>query len=235
MEEPTASAHFLFPTVVYRNLIPNRQKHIAKFLEKLDEYKFDTSNSTITGEYAGKVNIHHDKEFEQFFNDLKVELINYFGVLGVRTDLFDFYVAKAWLSIIDEDKTMNAHTHSESHISFVFYINVPKNSHAIWFMNQHMPNEFFAGLMNNERPNHTELMISEINPANQESDYFVPEQGMLLLFPGKLPHFVAKSPVASGPQEGTRICLAGDINIHLKPGLNNFEAGRMAVDFMRKL
>lgn len=235
MGQPTATAHFLFPTVVYRNILKNKDKHVVTFKNNLDDYKFDTSDSTITGEYAGKVNVHHDEKFKHFFHDLRLELFEYLNVLGVRTDIFDFYVTKAWLSIIDQDKTMNTHAHSESHVSFVFYIDVPKNSNAIWFMNQHMPNELFEGLMDNTRPNHTELMVSEINVTNQGSVYFNPEPGMLLLFPSKVPHGVGPSPDSSGPQEGTRIALAGDINLYLKPGLNNFESGRIAVDFMRKL
>ena len=235
-EKPTATAHFLFPTVVYRDTVKDHESIDRTFRENLSSYEFDVSNDIVTGEYAGKIDLHHNPIFAPFFAALKKAVGEYLDILGVNEDLFDTYVTKTWLSVIEKpDQNIRSHSHSMSDISFVYYLEIPKNAQALWFVNNHRPNELFEGMMDHYRPRHDITMLKEVNVANQNLTYFNPEPGMLILFPGKLMHYTDDSPDAYGPMLGRRVALAGDINLYLKPGLNNFESGRIAVDFMRKL
>lgn len=221
---------FLFPTVIYRNFL-DKDKYTENFKNHLDQFDFTSTNEVLTGEILGKSAIHHMDIFKPFYEDIALNARNYIDTLGVNDKMFDTYVTKSWLSIIDkQDYHMKFHSHTVADISFVYYHQVPENSDAICFSNMNLPNALFADMLNRERPNN---FVYKDNPANFNSFFLVPEEGMLVMFPGKLSHGTIPHP-SGKPQQGKRVAVVGDINLYLKPGLTGYETGRVSFDYMRK-
>lgn len=221
---------FLFPTAIYKNKL-NKDVFRKMFAGHLNDYDFVSTDDVLTGEILGKSNIHHIDQFKQFYQTISFNAKLYVQALGVDSNMFDPYITKSWLSIIDkQDYHMKFHSHTVADISFVYYLDVPENPDAICFNNTTLPNSLFPDMLNQERKNH---FVKQLNPANFNSFYLVPEEGMLVMFPGKQVHGTIPHP-SGNPQKGKRVAIVGDINLYLKPGLNEYETGRISIDHMRK-
>ena len=221
---------YLFPTIIYRNYL-DASVYKEMFNNKLDQYDFVSTDDVLTGEILGRSDIHHVDQFKPFYQEITINAYQYLNALGVDYELFDLYVTKSWLSIIDKpDYHMKSHSHTVSDISFVYYLNVPENADAISFSNMNLPNALFHDLLNQERPNN---FVKQVLPSNFNSFFIVPTEGTLIMFPGKQVHGTVPNP--SGlPQSGKRVAIVGDINLYLKPGLTGYESGRVAIEHMRK-
>lgn len=223
----------LFPTTVYAEVLDDHGYYDQLFLNNLDPYIFRNDNDVMTGEILGKVSMHHDLNFSDFYSTLAIKVRNYLNLMGVKEELFDIYITKTWLSVIDsDDYHMRVHSHTVSDISFVYYIQVPDDADVISFKHPHESSNIFNWYMDSGVGNNG--FTREFTPSNIRSFFVEPKEGLLLLFPGQLPHGTEASPTASGPIKGRRLAVSGDINLHLKDGLLGYESGRIASGHMRK-
>lgn len=220
----------LFPLTIYKNDLDSKQ-YQDLFNGKLNSFDFTSSDDVLTGEILGKSSIHHIEEFKPFYEEVALNAREYLKILGVKENLFDVFVTKSWLSIIDKpDYHMRAHSHTVADISFVYYLQVPENADSIMFLNNSKQNELFHDLFEDMRERN---FLSEYTVSNYNSFFVVPNEGMLLMFPGKQSHKTSANP--SGElQQGKRIAVVGDINLYLKPGITGYESGRVSTDYMRK-
>jgi hypothetical protein len=225
---------FMFPTAVYKNMLPLYEQYNASLRTLLKNYIFKSDEETLTGEIKGQIDIHLIPELDGFFKEVSFCIKQYLYGLGLKADLLDIYFTKTWLSIIDnKDLHMKYHNHTSADISFVYYLDVPNNSDIISFKNMHKPNDIFPGAFDDGRePEKT--LIREYNTANFNSYYLVPEEGMLVAFPGNLTHGTIANPDSKEPFVGRRVAVVGDISVHLKPGITGLEMGRITPEVMKK-
>jgi len=244
IENDNIGVNFIFPTAIYTAKPVNKNQYIETIINNISKYQFDSTDTNgsylvLSGEYAGKSNMHHDPALEDFYKMIVTHAKSYVDVLGIRENLFDYYINKSWLSVIDgPEHHMQYHIHSNADISFVYYVQVPENSDALSFLNTNKPNELFAGMFDTPAGADTNKnFFKERNPTNFTSWYFNPVPGMLFMFPGsKLQHGTVPSPERTQPPVGKRIAVAGDISIVLKPEYSGtgFESGRTSLNFMKK-
>jgi hypothetical protein len=91
----------------------------------------------------------------------------------------DLKINNMWF-IINKYKDFNLpHTHTFSKISGTFYVNVPKNSGDLIFINDSKIESYL------DKP-----YISEYNSHNSSTYFVPPEENMLYLFPSWLNHYV---------------------------------------------
>ena len=223
----------MFPLAVYKAMLTDSDSINQTFFDNIEDYTFSSSLDTLTGDFLGKGNIHHNPLFKPFFDKISEHATNYMASLGVKTDIFDLFVNKCWLSIIDTPQyNMSYHTHTVADISFVYYLQIPENSDLISFANRHKQNELFPNLLDSDRPL-PQTMLTEINSFNCSTYNIMPESGMLLMFPGKQSHGTIKN--AAGDFNGTRIAVVGDISLFFKPNYENTDYGRLPFNYMRKI
>ena len=239
IENDNVEVHLVFPTALYTAHLKDFLKYNKIILENIDKYNFNTreiddENYRMTGEHIGKIDIHHNELFRDFFKCISEHAQTYVDFLGIKSELFDYYINKTWLSIIDEpDVHMVFHNHSNSDISFIYYLEVPENPDCISFKNIHRPNQLFVGMMGDERPIE-KTFFRERNDLNYNSFFIPPQEGLLVMWPGHLPHGTIQNPYTKELQKGRRNGIAGDFSLVLKPGLNDFESGRISLNYMRK-
>ena len=237
-ENDNVNIHLAFPTAIYTTQPENHERFTKLLNDTVDQYRFDHHADRdwyiVTGEHVGLINIHHNPLYEDFFKMIAYHASSYVNALGMRNDLFDYYVNKSWLSVIDEpDQYMVYHIHSNSDISFVYYTEVPEEPECISFRNPTRPNQLFEGMMDDERPIE-KTFFRERNTLNYNTFFIPPQPGLLVMFPGKLPHGTVRNPHTNKPQVGRRTAIAGDISLVLKPGYNDFESGRICLEHLRK-
>lgn len=239
IDNDNTNVRFIFPTAIYMSQIGNYEEYNKLLLDNIDNYNFETKTEAdkffrLTGEHLGKINIHHNTLFNDFFKHIALHAKSYVNFLGIKDELFDYYINKTWLSIVDDPvPKINYHSHSNSDISFIYYIEIPENPDCINFSNVHKPNELFQGMMD-DSTTVSKTFFRERNEANYNGYHIVPEEGLLVMWPGHIPHGTIKNPYDDKDQVGRRCGLAGDISIVLKPGYNDFESGRISLDYMRK-
>ena len=221
MTQPRLDA--IFPTCIYSHQLDSNlyQTDIDIAISK---YMFNRQDG-IQGEYLGLADMHQNPVLQDFYRAIADNARIYTDTLGINNKLFDFYIVKSCLSKHSyNDDTMGRHVHNCSDISFVYYYQVPENSAALMFHDDNQSNQLFGGMFARERDRQ---MLTQTNPFNATEWYMKPVKGLLVMFPGKLPHSTRK--LTEEQFVGERIAIVGDINLVLKPDENNWETGKVSL------
>ena len=99
----------------------------------------------------------------------------------------------------------------KSHVSFVYYLNIPPYSHTTKFLNRDNLNSLFLGA--NSIIIDDKNMIKEFNSQNAETFFIHPKEGHVSLFPSRLTH---GTECIKTDFEGERLAIVGDCNLILK-------------------
>jgi len=194
--------HNQFKTVFYNNL--------AKYVHP----------DGIEGEHANLF-FHHNKEFEFFFKEITNFAKQYLGALELDPDEWDLHLVKCWWQSLNQNH-IPMHNHSDAHLSFVYYANVPPESGHIHFQTDQntFQNDLTRGMFMDDYEN--KLPFSRYNHFNSQSVAYEPKEGMVIVFPGRLDHMTA---MKDGQDEKTtdvdvikkrRISIAGDFILTFK-------------------
>ena len=114
-----------------------------------------------------------DKDFKSLFNKIDSSVQKIEKHLGLEKKLF---FSNYWCNINNSGSFNRPHQHSGAIVSGVYYVNIPKNSGNIVFMNQNLDNFY--------QP------IKEYNKYNSTSWTVEPKNNLCLLFPSYLMHYV---------------------------------------------
>lgn len=222
----------IFPTTIYIGELENHKNHKKNFYDVYHKFDYKvTSEHNNVSEECGNPLIHFEQSLEPLFVEITEHVKNYIHNILCLRDLFDIVITKTWLSrarsVEDE---IPWHIHSTSHISFTYYLNVPKNAHAITFSNQHEPNNLFLG-MSNYNNSEEKRFIKNYNEHNSETFFIVPNEGCLVLFPSKTPHSTQSK---SEEFCGERLAIVGDITLILKDEHLSFPMGYLNQKYWKK-
>ena len=122
-------------------------------------------------------------------------------------------MVKSWISRSQEnDENLPVHKHSTTHVSFVYYMNVPVDSNVLVFSVMNHQNEVFQGVFNVDG---VDTWMNEYTLHSMPQYQITPEEGKLVIFPSSAPHFT--SPVNQTPQnfQTERLAISGDCIIVL--------------------
>ena len=138
----------IFPTTLYVGDLDNHKEYKDKFYKVYSKFDYEDDNwHNTTSENSGNPLIHLEESLEPLFTDIVSHVENYIYEVLKYKKIFDIIITKTWLSRAKSaSDSLKWHNHSTSHISFSYYLNTPKNSHAIKFLNPSNTNSLFAGL-----------------------------------------------------------------------------------------
>jgi hypothetical protein len=199
----------LFPTLVGTETYAGHKQFKQVFFDSLPKY---IREDGITGEQSGHIDLHLNSDFEDFFKFVSKVTEDYVEILVGTKDTWQPWLVKTWFS----DFNVPPHNHDDAHLSFVYYVNVPKSMAC--------PLHFFPPLKHtNDLTNGMFLAHKNIatvkhnNQYNCNSVLFTPEEGALIIFPAKLSHAVENTvKELQSKFEDRRISLAGDFILTLK-------------------
>jgi Putative 2OG-Fe(II) oxygenase len=212
--------HSIFPTLIGEWYYERHFSFKETFFKHILNHMTPTG---ATGEASGHVNVHHEPDFANFFTMVTFQAKEYVSQLRVDPDLFDFNLIKTWLTISDK-WSVPVHDHSDAHLAFVYYVNVPDKAPTtpIYFMNTAKPNDLINNMFHIQGNN--AVLVKEWNHYNSLTWNWNPFEGMMLMFPAKLRHYTdtgfpgARDNPTTNIDElrSRRISIAGDFLLTYK-------------------
>ncbi len=204
----------LFPLTVVQDSINIENKERDKLVNEILKMKnrnieIEQSSYSWTGDTKGHEFLFSNSLFKSLANKISNVIIKYLETLEINTNLLDIYYQRSWATITEKDQNINFHTHSQSNISFAYYLLKPEKSGGIIFRSNELQNEIAKNIFTNSKLEKS--LINKANPYNSDRSMFDLDQDSIIIFPSKTPH--ATVPNKSG---FPRISISGDISIMLK-------------------
>ena len=221
----------IFPTTVYVGEVTDHQTHKEEFYKVYHKFDYEDSdaNSTVS-ENTGKPFIHLEDNLDPLFNEIILHTKRYVMDVLQYKDIFEYVITKTWLSRTRSQKEIPWHIHSTSHISFVYYLNMPPNAHKLKFLNPHNKNSFFLG-MSLESRYEERTMVKEFNQLNSEEFYIHPPEGTVALFPSSIQHCTQCVDKSFSDE---RLAIVGDITLTLKEDQLQYSMGYIDQKYWKK-
>jgi hypothetical protein len=219
----TIALHYLFPTVVAAFQSDNHEDYKKVFNERMPEHciPHESGAGLISGESSGKVYVHTDEALAGFFGFVSRCVGEYLDQLAFDRSRVDINIVKTWISATDRNGLTPVHAHATSHISFVYYMDMPVGADPIAFQVMASPNEPFYGAFGASTPRQRSLVL-ERNALNANQSVIPVEEGQLLVFPSHLLHGTVKM---GDIGDETRISLAGDVLLVFNEEAPNYATG----------
>ena len=221
----------IFPTTVYVGEVTDHQTHKEEFYKVYHKFDYEDSdaNSTVS-ENTGRPFIHLEDNLDPLFNEIILHTKRYVIDVLQYKDIFEYVITKTWLSRTRSQKEIPWHIHSTSHISFVYYLNMPPNAHKLKFLNPHNKNSFFLG-MSLESRYEERTMVKEFNQLNSEEFYIHPPEGTVALFPSSIQHCTQ---CVDKSFDDERLAIVGDITLTLKEDQLQYSMGYIDQKYWKK-
>ncbi len=204
----------LFPLTVLQNKIyieEDERTILINEIKKMQSQKIDKIKSSYawTGDTKGYEFLFSNTLFKNLSKKISTVIIEYLNLLEINTNNLDIYYQRSWATYTENEQNINFHTHSQSNISFAYYLLKPEKSGGIIFRSNDLQNEIAKNIFTNSKLEKS--LINKANPYNSDRSMFDLDQDSIIIFPSKTPH--ATVPNKSG---SPRISISGDISIMLK-------------------
>ena len=203
----------IFPTTIYVGEVIGHESFKSEFLKLYDKFDYEENDlSTTVSEGQVDPLIHLEPSMDDMFKEIIKHIKSYVLDTLKFKDMFNYSITKTWISRTRDSKEIPWHIHSTSHISFVYYLNIPPYSHTTRFLNNENYNSLFLG-SNSHNKNDDKNMISEFNALNCKTFFIHPEEGHVAIFPSRVSHGTK----CINPEfSGERLSIVGDVNLILK-------------------
>lgn len=211
--------HEMFPMIVYQGEIECHDEFKAKNLNSLREYWFN-GYVNESPEYSGRIFVHLNSEYKQFFSELRSHVDNYFKLLNTDHTKLDYHIIKSWVGchLSDETPSIKPHIHNESNLSFVYYLKSDDTSDKFCVNQKTNKNECVEDLFGTSEQRN---LILGYNRYNCNVYTITPKEGTVVIFPSNIPHFTQKFTT----RKGERIVVPGDIRVTLKKEFPDYHQG----------
>ncbi len=212
----------IFPTSIYKaQLGLSREDRDILSKEVYDQEKksknpfYTKQSSAWTGDTQGFEFLYSNKKFEKLFSLISLNIKKYTELLGINNSKIDFYYQRAWATVSRKGGYIGRHKHSQSHISFAYYLKKDKNHGALNFHNESAQNEIAPMMFSSNpvgfsikdffTPNYDNAKLATVNPQEDE----------IYIFPSKIVHSTAINKT-----ENERISISADVSIVAKSSEN---------------
>ena len=210
--------HKIFPLIVYQGEVECHKEFKQQHLDSLRDYWFNGYRNE-SPEFSGKIFLHNNPKYNQFFSELRNHIDEYYKVLNVDYDKLSYHVVKSWTGFHNpEVPVLKPHNHNETNLSFIYYVKTDENSDRLLLMQNTNRNESVGGLFETSDQKNLIKMFNEFN-----CNYYTitPKEGTVVIFPADTIHSTQR--VANNQEE--RIVIPGDIRVTLKPEYADYSQG----------
>lgn len=215
----------LFPLTVLKEKIylPSAEKEkLVKFIfqsEKNTDHIEKHERRAWLGDIRGQEFLFNNSEFAILMKLIAESIKSYTEIFHIDNNQIDYYFQRCWATITRKDEEIVFHDHSQSHISFAYYLLKPEHSGDIKFRADSQ-NEIASGLFENEiesglfeygSTKFSYKTIKKYDTRNSSAVEVEIEEDSIIMFPSKIKHSTLPS-----KSEKPRISISGDICIMLK-------------------
>ena len=190
----------LFPEPVYFSKLERvlTKEELKIFNEHKKKTHKNTGNSRTNDSYV----LEH-KGLKNLKKDMQTKVTDYFDKVVCCGNTITPYITQSWINYTKENQFHHRHTHPNSLVSGIFYINADKNVDSV---------TFYKGYLDSK----IKLDVTKYNIFNSASCTFPVETGNILLFRSSLEHAVDK-------KKGNNIRSSLSFNIFIKGTVGNKE------------
>ena len=139
----------VFPLTIYVDKVSKHEIYKEDFYKLYPKYDYvENERSNTVSEGQVDPLIHLEPSLNPLFTEIAGHVRRYIHDTLKFRDIFNITFTKTWLSRMRDCSEIPLHIHSTSHISFVYYLNTPPNSHKLTFHNPHCSNSLceFGGV-----------------------------------------------------------------------------------------
>ena len=174
----------LFPTIIHGIEVEEFKESSQDLLDFVyGEQKKDPDGINLSNQ-GGGWHSHNEYHFhENYLNDFIVKILSkYFADGSIFVNKLEFRLTGLWMNINPPGSSNKAHMHPGSHLSGVFWVQLPKDSGEIVFQNSFSFERFNEMMKYNDK-------FKEDNALYQNYTLF-PGSGAMVLFPSSVYHYV---------------------------------------------
>ena len=182
--------HRLFPTLVSEFTDFEHHEEMKEvFWKNHERHAFkDDPYIAAPPEHFGMILSHADEELGPLFDNVVACAKGYVNELGADHDSYFYSIVKSFVSTNDLHTNNGPHRHGDAHISFIYYINVPKYINQKLCMHdttrhRYEPFEGFSMTQKTEEQPWTDV--------NCNFWSFDAKEGTTIIFPSNLTHSTA--------------------------------------------
>ena len=221
----------VFPLSIYVDKINKHEIYKKNFYKVYPKYDYvENERSDTVSEGQSDPIIHLEPTLSPLFTEIADHVRSYIHNTLKFRDIFNITFTKTWLSRMRDLKGIPLHIHSTSHISFVYYLNTPQNSHKLTFHNPHCSNSLFK-TSTSEKGIDDMNMVEEFNSLNSNTFFLHPEEGCIVCFPSSVLHGTDS---VAPDFKGERLAIVGDITLILKEEHLHFTNGYVSQKYWRQ-
>jgi uncharacterized protein (TIGR02466 family) len=187
----------IFPTPIYSSKL-NRPLSEEE-LSFIDKIKLNT-HKALGNTISDNKNVLENEVFKKLKDDLYLRVKDYFDKVISSSNNITPYITQSWLNYTETNQFHHKHSHPNSLVSGVFYINCHEEYDNIKFINDN-----YKSIV---------LDVENWNLYNSETWWVPVKTGDIILFPSSLTHMVETK-----QGNNTRISLA--FNVFVKGIIGN--------------
>lgn len=188
----------LFPTDVYiekNNEIDN--KKISEIILKREKTE-SSRDVTNVGGWQSTDDLHKDERFSEILKNISKCFYSIYKNYSYRNEL-EWYITNMWANVNRYKDYNISHIHTGTDWSFVYYVEVPKDSGNLVFVDPRIRKRSSVSDGINETYD---------NPFTHDIYVVAPLVGKFVLFPSYLEHYVE-----CNTTENKRISISGNIKV----------------------
>ena len=172
-----------FPTLICDFESQAHEQFKTSFYNNLEKYVHPDG---IDGEHAD-LTFHHNIEFNFLFNEISDFAKQYLTALDLDPNDWDLHLVKCWWHSLQKNH-IPMHNHSDAHLSFVYYVNVPPETGMLHFQADphNFANDLTRGMFIDDYDNN--FPFKQHNIFNAMSVSYEAKEGKVIVFPSRLDH-----------------------------------------------
>ena len=209
-----------FPLSIYRGKIElpentkiDMVKEIISMKETSDQ-GLKPSQNAWTGDTHGYEYLFQNKKFETFYKEVEKHVIKYMDHFELDVSKLDFYFQRSWATLSNSKEHISPHDHSQSNLSFAYYLKKQPGDSQLVLVDKSKHNEFIPQLFTSPSVNRNKIFkkrtINNTPRINIEA-----EEDDIIIFPSKTLHGTEKN-----INNNDRISISADISVLAKESKN---------------
>lgn len=209
-----------FPLSVYRAKIKLPEKNKKEMIDEIvlmknqSDQGFKPAQNAWTGDTHGHEYLYKNQKFKLFYSEVENHIINYMDHFDLDISKLEFYFQRSWATLSNSKEHISTHDHSQSNLSFAYYLKKQPGDAQLVLVDNSKHNEFIPKLFTSVSADRNKIFrkrttnnTSRINIEAEEDD--------IIIFPSKTLHGTQKN-----TDNNERISISADISILAKDSKN---------------
>ncbi len=209
-----------FPLSIYRAKIKLSEKNKKEMIQEIVKMKEDSdkglkpAQNAWTGDTHGHEYLYKNEKFKLFYEEVEKHVIEYMNHFELDTNKLEFYFQRSWATLSSSKEHISPHDHSQSNLSFAYYLKKESGDSKLVLIDKLKHNEFIPQLFTSVSADRNKI-FKKRTTSNIARINIEPEEDDIIIFPSKTLHGTEK-----GANNNERISISADISIFAKESKN---------------